>query len=308
MSAKFIPCLVVGGYLGAGKTTLINDFLRDPKGLRATVLVNDFGKINIDADLIQNAKGDTIALTNGCACCSIGDDLLAAASQALKSDPPPDVVIVEASGVSHPARIAMLLLGVANLAAARCLTVIDASRARANAKDKFIAGLFQSQIDAAHLVSVNRGEQVSDAAFLDGVLTKHAADLPRVGDLTSALFAPDPDKSLSMAAAHGGEPNHELAFQTRIFKVPAVSTFETLEHWAQALPANVQRAKGIVSVTGRDGMARMVELSHTGNAYTLRDIPGAPPNTLGQIVVIGLGSLATIPELGPLIEHPTATQ
>ena len=68
-----IPLTVIGGYLGAGKTILLNNLLRKNNGLRIAVLVNDFGDINIDADLIESADGETIALTNGCTCCTLAD-------------------------------------------------------------------------------------------------------------------------------------------------------------------------------------------------------------------------------------------
>ena len=70
-----LPLTVIGGFLGAGKTTLVNRWLREAEGQRIAVLVNDFGALNIDAALIAGASGDTIALTNGCVCCQIGDDL-----------------------------------------------------------------------------------------------------------------------------------------------------------------------------------------------------------------------------------------
>ncbi|MEO8937593.1 MAG: GTP-binding protein, partial [Burkholderiaceae bacterium] len=70
--------IVIGGFLGAGKTTLLNRLLRESQGQRLAVLVNDFGTLNIDAELVASNAGDTIALTNGCVCCSIGDDLTTA--------------------------------------------------------------------------------------------------------------------------------------------------------------------------------------------------------------------------------------
>src|SRR3954471_19324116 len=71
---KRLPLTVIGGFLGAGKTTLLNRWLREANGLRMAVLVNDFGALNIDAELIAATHGDTTALTNGCVCCQIGDD------------------------------------------------------------------------------------------------------------------------------------------------------------------------------------------------------------------------------------------
>src|SRR5689334_11982857 len=70
-----LPFTVIGGFLGAGKTTLVNALLAQPGGARLAVLVNDFGAVNIDASLIAAREGDTIALSNGCVCCAMGDDL-----------------------------------------------------------------------------------------------------------------------------------------------------------------------------------------------------------------------------------------
>ena len=75
MTTRQLPLTVIGGFLGSGKTTLLNHWLGDARGVRMAVLVNDFGAINIDADLIEASSGDTVALTNGGVCCQIGDDL-----------------------------------------------------------------------------------------------------------------------------------------------------------------------------------------------------------------------------------------
>ena len=78
MARPPLPLTVIGGFLGAGKTTLLNRWLREAGGRRLAVLVNDFGAINLDAERIASSAGDVIALTNGCVCCQIGDDLGAA--------------------------------------------------------------------------------------------------------------------------------------------------------------------------------------------------------------------------------------
>ncbi|MGB1216089.1 MAG: CobW family GTP-binding protein [Pikeienuella sp.] len=296
MSGPLIPCLIVGGYLGAGKTTLINAFLRDPGGLRATVLVNDFGKINIDADLIENTSGDTVSLTNGCACCSIGDDLLAAAVQAVQADPRPDLLIVEASGVSKPARIATLLLGVSGLAPARCLTVIDNGNARKLSKDKFVAGLFRNQIETAHMLSLNRCSTSQDRALMDGILAKHAPNAPRVSDLTAALSTLASGNPKLSQANPAADSLQDPPFQTRTFQVRQDISQVDVERWAMALPDHVQRVKGFVSVSS-EGRPRILRLSQTGGDCSTQEITGASPMSLGQVVVIGIGSLTDIPAL-----------
>jgi len=75
---RVVPAVVVGGYLGAGKTTLVNRLLRHAGGRRIAVLVNDFGDVPIDADLIESRDGDVLNLAGGCICCSVGSDLLGA--------------------------------------------------------------------------------------------------------------------------------------------------------------------------------------------------------------------------------------
>ena len=101
-----LPVTLVSGYLGAGKTTLINHLLRHANGRRLMVMVNDFGELPIDTDLIESRLGNTITLANGCICCSIGTDLAGAFIDLLNLDPMPDHLLIEASGVAEPHRIA----------------------------------------------------------------------------------------------------------------------------------------------------------------------------------------------------------
>ncbi|MEX2518274.1 MAG: GTP-binding protein, partial [Paracoccaceae bacterium] len=97
---------MVSGYLGAGKTSLVNHLLRNAGGRRIMVMVNDFGALDIDADLLESATEDTITLANGCVCCTMGTELLYALSDALDRRPRPDWLVIEASGVADPRKIA----------------------------------------------------------------------------------------------------------------------------------------------------------------------------------------------------------
>ena len=96
-----IPLAILGGYLGAGKTTLVNRLLREPHGARLTVLVNDLGKVNIDAELIADHNGTTLTLTNGCACCQMQEDLTSQLMMLVADSRPPDAVLIEASGAGE---------------------------------------------------------------------------------------------------------------------------------------------------------------------------------------------------------------
>ena len=106
-TAKATPLTVLTGFLGAGKTTLLNRLLSEDHGLRIAVLVNDFGALNIDAELVVGVDSDVVSLANGCVCCSVRDDLLQAIEQVLARPEQPEYVILEASGVADPAGIAI---------------------------------------------------------------------------------------------------------------------------------------------------------------------------------------------------------
>ena len=89
-----IPVTLIGGYLGAGKTTLVNHLLRQREGRRIAVLVNDFGDLSIDADLIEAREGELLRLAGGCVCCSFGSDLVAALLQMRALRPAPDHILI----------------------------------------------------------------------------------------------------------------------------------------------------------------------------------------------------------------------
>jgi len=178
---KSIPVTILTGFLGAGKTTLLNHLLHGEHGLRVAVMVNDFGAVNIDSQLIVGVKDeDTVNLSNGCICCTIRGDLLNAAVQLATRPDRPDFLIVEASGVADPVSIVTTFaseLARPHFLLDSVLTVVDAEQAlehilsREATRKKFgakiedflytffpskQAELYENQIRTADLVVLNK--------------------------------------------------------------------------------------------------------------------------------------------------------
>ena len=107
MSKKLIPVTIISGFLGSGKTTLLNHILKNQASIKTAVLVNEFGEIGIDNDLIIEGSEDMIELNNGCICCSINGELLNTVSKVLERAEKIDYLIVETTGLADPLPVAM---------------------------------------------------------------------------------------------------------------------------------------------------------------------------------------------------------
>src|SRR6201991_1437365 len=144
-----VPVVLVAGFLGAGKTTVVNHLLAHADGRRIAAVVNDFGAINIDAELIAGASDGVVSLSNGCICCTLEGDLLRTLATLLRRNPRPEYIVIETSGIADPADIVRNLMDPVIWQEAPLETVLcvfDATTSPAKLHDD---ALLRSQLKAA---------------------------------------------------------------------------------------------------------------------------------------------------------------
>jgi len=164
-----IPVTIIGGFLGAGKTTLLNHILTEDHGVKAAVLVNDFGAINIDAKLVVGVEDEKVEMSNGCICCSIRGDLVEACLDLLKSGSKLEHLLIEMSGISQPEPVIETFYEpdlLSFFSVNTVLSVVDAEKLPELEGD--VLTLAKSQIEYADIVVVNKIDLV-DREQLDEV-------------------------------------------------------------------------------------------------------------------------------------------
>ncbi|MDK3073521.1 GTP-binding protein [Sedimentitalea sp. JM2-8] len=177
-----LPLTILGGFLGAGKTTLVNHLLRHAEGRRLAVLVNEFGELPIDEDLIEAEGDDLISISGGCVCCSYGSDLTAALMDLARMEPRPDHVLLESSGVAIPGAIAATVGLLQGYRLDGIVVLADAETLRATAADRYMGDTVTRQLEDADLVVLNKCDLVTGAELsaLRGWLQDRHAGLRQV--------------------------------------------------------------------------------------------------------------------------------
>jgi len=278
-----IPVTVLTGYLGAGKTTLLNRILSEPHGKKFAVIVNEFGEIGIDNDLVVNVDEEVFEMNNGCICCTVRGDLVRIIDGLMRRKGKFDAIIVETTGLADPAPVAQTFFMDENVGAKTRLdavvTVADAKWLKDRLKD---APEAKNQIAFADVILLNKTDLVSPEELreiearirainpyatlhhtvrskiaIDQVLGRNAFDLDRILDIEPKfLEADDHDHDHHHGHdhhhhGHGLKHYHDEDMQSLALRIEKPLSPDKFFPWVQDLVAtegpNILRSKGILS-------------------------------------------------------------
>ena len=319
-----LPTVVIGGYLGAGKTTLVNHLLRQAAGRRIAVLVNDFGDVNIDADLIEGAEAGVLSLAGGCLCCSFGDDLVGTLAALCQREPAPDLVLIELSGVALPAAVLRSVRLAPGIAVAGTLVLADAAELRRQAGDRYVGDTVRQQLRDADWVLVNKTDLV-DATALADLLPWLQALAPGAKLMACAVTELPPELVLGWRATAGqadaaaaptlsdgdgdgdeglagfrareigsfGRPSAHSVFASRSLALAPGTDLAALGAALAAPDSGVLRAKALLADPHRpDGAGWLLQVA--GGRWQLTPAAVQGP---GRLVLIGLKGMKSPPAL-----------
>lgn len=272
-----LPLTVISGYLGAGKTSLINRLLAEDHGLRLMVMVNDFGAINIDAKLLQSSSEDTLTLTNGCVCCSIGNSLVSALGSVLDRSPRPDHLIIEASGIADPSSIASMAKAEPDMYYAGIVTLVDAIEFTELSNDDLIGPQIRQQVSAADLVLITKtcGPQ---AQLLDHLASISSAPIYTTEDLPDLSHLIFDTKSITHSPFI---PVQHPQYVSCSFEGHLVVDQHTIKSFIKSRPPGLFRLKGFF----QDPAGGSWQVQVVGQQA---EIKHRPTNRPSQLVAIGL--------------------
>ena len=279
-----VPVTIVSGFLGAGKTTLVNNVLSGDHGLSLAVIVNDVGAINIDAELLAGKTDGIVSLRNGCVCCSMRPDLVQHVGE-LVNEQSPDHIVIEASGVSEPGNIVRTLAYpelVETVFVNAVVTIVDAEQFPGlRGTSRYLAN---EQLAEADIVVVNKSDLVSSEALQQ---VESLCGMP--GNFVYACsFANVPmpllilDGSVdTQARLREHDRTTSQLFESRTWRPSMTIDVAALREAIGQLPPAIFRIKGFVTCgdTGRSWLLQKV-----GTRTNFKPVSNAQENAL---VLIG---------------------
>lgn len=306
MSTQRLPVTVIGGYLGAGKTTLVNHVLRSTDE-RIAVIVNDFGEISIDEDLIAAAEGDKLTLANGCICCTLADGFAAALNTVRSAEVPPERLLIEASGVADPAQIAAYG-HTPGLRLDAVVVLADAEQVRRQANDRWVADTVRMQLAAADLLVVNKIDLLGSVPECDALcdwlagIAKGAALVraSRAAVPVEVLFGPEPEADAvntldSAAPDPSAAPPAEDLFESQTVELDAPVPMPVIEALLADLPDSVARLKGLVPVSASSGDIAVHVVQAVGTRTSITRQPAGSDVSTGRWAISVIAHKGTLP-------------
>ena len=278
-----VPVTLLGGYLGSGKTTAINELLaRTDRPI--AVLVNDVGAVNVDAALIARRHGDTIELTDGCVCCSLGEGLAQAFNKIRGRSKPPEHVVLELSGVADPGRVipwaksdGFRLDGV--------IVMIDGENFLNWIDSPAIGPTMSAQLQAADLFVITKTDLVTEdvARSVEGRLHELHPNTPTLRS-TSPMAAAS---FLNLSTRHGEltalpVPSLFDVHTTTTIAIPDPVSLDELHATLDELDSSVLRAKAVV----RDPAGGCHLVHQVGRRRSVTPLPNAEAQPVTDLVVI----------------------
>ncbi len=297
-----LPVALIVGFLGSGKTTLVNHLLRAAPERRIGVLVNDFGETAIDADLVVSQAEGVIGLANGCICCSLRGELGRTLMGLAEASDRPEHLLLEASGVSEPRPMLEVLLELERMQVIRLDAVIAVEPVVSEAADANSAALAERQRQAADFLILTKADLASPtlAAARTRELTESGR---RVLVASQDNLPPDVllglegsperwaerDLSVRLEGLPAGGPDVAHGYRTWRFVTEVPVPIRPLVACLRALPPAVLRAKGFLHLLERPGDRLLLHL--TGSRVQLRTVGSwgeTPPRS--ELVFIGRDS------------------
>jgi len=283
-----LPVTIIGGFLGSGKTTLVNHLLHHANGVRLAILVNDFGDLPIDADLIEEQEGDVISLSGGCVCCSYGDDLSSSLQSLQSQQNLPDHVFIEASGVALPGAIGQSLSLLRAYQLEGIVVLADAATIKSAAAEKYIGDTVQRQLVDADLIILNKLDLMTDAQaqVVRLWISENYANTPLIDSVHSSIN-PEVLFEVKHETDHPQDLTHchsvSSLFSTLSLSMDHVVDANRLAAKLAEKDNNLVRAKGFVRDT--DNTLKTIQV--VGRRWT---VTAAPPGVRTGLVCIAQAS------------------